>query len=293
MIAMLEQDLKHILAIKRRMPNPYRGHPRFFFGMTRHPKKTYYYWSGVDRKPSPWHPQVVFQYTLSGWGIYSRNQQEWKIDRHKAFITIVPSNHLYQLPPNSPGWSFFFLTFQHPYIAERITDALKKHSGVISLNEDSPLIIKSVDLIRLTQKGLFADEHEEEAHLLDWMCCAERALEKQNIQQLEKNIWQTRIRNLLEQNLASPLAVEELARHFDLSRSHFTRLFTQKTEISPAAFITALRLYHVEEALRLSTKNLTEIALDCGYADANHLCKAFKREYGITPGGFRKQLRNQ
>ncbi len=290
---MIEQDLKRILTIKRRKPSPYRGHPRLFFGMTSLHEKTEYYWNGLNRKPSPFHPQVIFQYTLSGWGLYSRNRQEWKIDKEKAFITIVPSDHTYHLPANSPGWSFVFLTLQHPYIAERICTALKKHDGVISLNENSPLVIKSINLIRLTQKGLFANEFEEESHLFDWMCCAERALNEEQMPQRVKDLWLNKVRHVIEMDPAAPPSIEELARRFDLSRSHFTRLFSQKTGLSPAAFITTLRLHHVEEALRLSDKNLNEIALDYGYADANHLCKAFKREYGITPGELRKQLRNR
>jgi AraC-like DNA-binding protein len=196
-------------------------------------------------------------------------------------------------PPDSPGWSFFFLAFQHPYIAERMASALEKHSGVVSLQENNPLLIKSIDLIRLTQNGLFAEAHEEESHLLDWMCCAERTLEETDLPLREKQLWLNRVRITVEQNLSAPPSIEELAIQYDLSRSHFTRLFTQKTGISPAAFITRLRLHHVEEALRLSDKNLTEIALDHGYADANHLCKAFNRCYKITPGEFRKKIRGQ
>lgn len=290
---MSQKELQQILAIKRRIPTPYRGHPRLFFGINHLKKGTDYHWNGQKRRITPWHPQVIFQYTFSGEGLFTREGKQWQIKEGEAFITIVPSEHIYELPPDSPGWSFFFLTFQHPYIAERIAKALETHFGVVSLQGNHPLLIKSIDLIRLTQNGLFADVHEEEAHLLDWMCCAERTLEETHIPQREKQLWLNRVRATVELNLAAPPAIEELAAQYDLSRSHFTRLFTQKTGISPAAFITRLRLHHVEEALRLSAKNLNEIALDYGYADANHLCKAFKREYGITPGEFRKQLRNR
>ena len=290
---MIEKEIQRILLEKRRMPNPHRGHPPLFFGANRFPKGADYHWVGEMRKPSPWHPQLIFQYTFSGWGHYSRQSKKARqVGPGQAFFAIVPSKHVYEIPPESPGWSFFFLTFQHPYIAERIAKALQNHSGVVTLSEEHSLLLKSVDLIRLTQSGLFADSHEEEAHLLDWMCCAERTLEEEQWPQREKNIWLTRVRASVEHDLSEPPSVEELAGQYNLSRSHFTRLFTQSTGISPAVFITRLRLHHVEETLRLSNMTLHEIALDFGFADSNHLCKVFKRQYGITPGEFRKQLRN-
>lgn len=288
-----KEQINRILSIKRRMPNPYKGHPRLFFGSNTFQKGADYHWNGLQRKCSQWHPQVLFQHTLSGWGKFTREKKSWSVGPGQAFITIIPSDHIYELPPESPGWSFFFLTFQHPYIAERISNTLEKHCGFITLAENSPLILKSVDLIKLTQSGLLTNPHEEESHLLDWMCSAENTLEEATRPLHEKDIWQTRVRTILEQDLASPLSIDDLARQLNLSRSHFTRLFTQKTGISPASFITALRLHHVEEALRLTDNNLTDIALDFGYADANHLCKVFKRHYGITPGNFRKQLYNR
>ena len=289
---MLEKEIQRILSETRRTPNPYRGHPMLFFGANRFPKGADYRWVGKKRRPSPWHPQLVFQYTLSGWGRFSKEGQSHPINPGQAFFTMVPSTDIYELPPESPGWSFFFLTFQHSYIAERIAHALEMHSGVVTLGEEHPLVLKSVDLIRLTQSGLFADSHEEEAHLLDWMCCAERTLEEEQRPQREKNIWLTRVRTSVEQNLGEPPSIEELAGQYHLSRSHFTRLFKQSTGISPAVFITRLRLHHAEEKLRLSDATLHEIALDLGYADSNHFCKVFKRQYGITPGELRKQLRN-
>jgi AraC-like DNA-binding protein len=290
---MIEQEISRILSVKRRMPSPYRGHPRLFFGINRLAPKTSYRWDGSARRPSPWHPQLIFQYTFSGWGSFTWHNKTHRIEPGMAFLSIVPSPHVYELPPESPGWGFFFLTFQHPYIAQRIAERLSRHPGVISLGEEHLLTIKSVDLIRLTQNGIFADQHEEEAHLLDWMCCAERTLEEAGRTSQEKDIWLNRVRTSVEQNLSDPPSIEYLAGQYDLSRSHFTRLFTQKTGISPAAFITRLRLHHVEETLRLSDRNLYEIAVEHGYADANHLCKAFKRQYSITPGQLRKQMRNR
>lgn len=52
-----------------------------------------------------------------------------------------------------------------------------------------------------------------------------------------------------------------------------------------------IRVARIARARRMLTETqtpLTEIALSCGFADLSHFCNVFRREYGITPGRYRK-----
>ncbi|MBU3666037.1 MAG: helix-turn-helix transcriptional regulator [Chthoniobacterales bacterium] len=285
---MLEQELTRLLSVKRRMPSPYRGQPRLFFGAGRLMKGEDYDWDGLKRNRPPEHPQLLFQYTFSGCGLFTRANKQHRMEKGRAFFAVIPSAHVYKLPPDSPGWNFFYLTFQHPHTVSRIAAALEQHCGVIELDERHPLITKSADLIRLTQNGVFADSYEEEAHIFDWMCAAERELREPAASPKESHIWQNRVLAVLNKNPAAPPSIEELAAYFDLTRSHFTRIFKDKTGDSPAAFITQFRIHRIEQDLRLTGKTLEEIACDHGYGDTSRLCKVFRKSYGMSPGAYRK-----
>jgi AraC-like DNA-binding protein len=285
---MLEQELTRLFSVKRRVPSPYRGQPRLFFGTGRLSKGAHYEWDGQKRDRSPKHPQLLFQYTFGGCGLFTRANVRHRMQKGRAFFAVIPSPHVYRLPPESPGWNFFYLMFQHPYTVNRIAAALEQHSGVISLDENHPLITKSADLIRLTQNGVFADSYEEEAHIFDWMCAAERELREPGASRKESHVWQNRVLAVLSKNPGAPLSIEELAAYFDLSRSHFTRIFKEKTGDNPAAFITQFRIHQIEQDLRLTGKTLAEIACDHGYGDISRLCKVFRKKYGMTPGAYRR-----
>ena len=61
--------------------------------------------------------------------------------------------------------------------------------------------------------------------------------------------------------------------------------------MAPAAYILEVRLAEVRRLLRETSLPLKDIAGQTGFADANHLCKAFRRQFHMSPGGYRQQVR--
>ncbi len=55
--------------------------------------------------------------------------------------------------------------------------------------------------------------------------------------------------------------------------------------------MTQVRLEAAARHLAESDDTLDTIAAQTGVADANHLCKVFRRHYHLSPGTYRKQLR--
>lgn len=74
-----------------------------------------------------------------------------------------------------------------------------------------------------------------------------------------------------------------------MSRATFARRFRHLVGQSPMAYVTRLRLSHAGRMLRKGHADLEEIAEAVGYATAFSFSKAFKRQYGLAPGLYRKQ----
>jgi transcriptional regulator GlxA family with amidase domain len=51
-----------------------------------------------------------------------------------------------------------------------------------------------------------------------------------------------------------------------------------------------VRLQEVSRRLVHSKEKLEAIARATGFADANHLCKVFRRHRHLSPGEFRRQM---
>ena len=86
-----------------------------------------------------------------------------------------------------------------------------------------------------------------------------------------------------------PLSLDELLKKFPMSRSTINRNFLRTVGITPAQYLSKLRMNHAAELLQNSRLPVGEIALRCGYRDSNYFSRVFRKNFGCTPGMFRKQ----
>ncbi|MBB6345916.1 AraC family transcriptional regulator [Nonomuraea muscovyensis] len=90
---------------------------------------------------------------------------------------------------------------------------------------------------------------------------------------------------------SAPWTVESLAERSGLSRAAFARKFAALVGEPPMAYLTRWRMTLAAKLLRDSDVPLISVAARTGYSTEFALAKAFKREYGIAPGGYRRQAR--
>lgn len=101
--------------------------------------------------------------------------------------------------------------------------------------------------------------------------------------------WQERrAKELLDAHLDGRIAVAELARQCGLSVGHFSRAFRQSTGDAPYAWLIRRRVDAAKALLRDRRVPLTQVALDCGFANQSHFTRAFKRQIGTSPGHWRR-----
>lgn len=101
--------------------------------------------------------------------------------------------------------------------------------------------------------------------------------------------WQERkVRGYIEDNLDNTILVEDLADLVSLSAAHFCRAFKKSFSATPHAYIVQRRVMRAQELMRATTSPLSQIALDCGFADQTHLSKLFRRLTGRTPNAWRR-----
>jgi len=82
------------------------------------------------------------------------------------------------------------------------------------------------------------------------------------------------------------IAFRDLARRVECSPFELCRAFHRETGFTLTQFRHSLRLRNALELLR-GTRDLTDIALDLGYASHSHFTAAFRRHFGVTPSRYR------
>ncbi|MBT2443387.1 AraC family transcriptional regulator [Streptomyces sp. ISL-36] len=83
--------------------------------------------------------------------------------------------------------------------------------------------------------------------------------------------------------------VEDLGAEAGLSRAAFARRFTALVGRPPLAYLTWWRMTTAGRLLRADDTPLRTVAGRTGYASEFAFAKAFKREYGVAPGQYRRQ----
>ncbi|CAM4285276.1 AraC family transcriptional regulator [Nocardiopsis rhodophaea] len=94
-------------------------------------------------------------------------------------------------------------------------------------------------------------------------------------------------RDLLNNTLADPPSLEELAAAVDVSPFALLRAFRAVHGLPPHAYLNNLRVLRARRLLATGMRP-AEVAGELGFADQPHLTRHFKRQLGVTPGAFRR-----
>lgn len=94
----------------------------------------------------------------------------------------------------------------------------------------------------------------------------------------------TQTKNFILAHLSDPeLAIEDIAKALDISRSTLNRLFAAEAT-TPMKWIWHQRLAACYEALAAGrVKQITTLAFDHGFNDLSHFSRSFKKMYGRSP----------
>ena len=97
---------------------------------------------------------------------------------------------------------------------------------------------------------------------------------------------------LLQNPDQDKLTLEVLAERFHVSGSKLKADFKQVTNMPIHSFRRHVQLQSARILLETTQQALAQISYSCGFTDESYFIRAFRKEYGITPGNYRKQLKN-
>ncbi|MBC8134910.1 MAG: helix-turn-helix transcriptional regulator [Fibrella sp.] len=264
---------------------------------TRHPDDGYSF-EGLKRGGDPKHPRLLLQITLSGEGYWvGADGAAISLPEGQGFFAVLPSTHRYFLPPEASGnWGFFWVMIRHPYVITRLAARLSETGTVWDFAADSRTAFVCSSAARLALLGeSVRDPFDAEAALFDFLLCVERSARAQRHGGAETAAARDQLlaetRRYVENHLAAPIGVPDLAKSRNMERSRYSHYFRSVTGETPARFMTQVRLESAARCLAETDATLDAIATQTGFADANHLCKVFRRHYHLSPGAYRKQLR--
>ncbi|MBR6765952.1 MAG: helix-turn-helix transcriptional regulator [Clostridia bacterium] len=95
----------------------------------------------------------------------------------------------------------------------------------------------------------------------------------------------------IENNLSNNITVRSMAENAHVSINTLERHFKEFLNVSPKDCLKYKRLARACTMLS-EGKNVQETCDICGFSDYSHFIATFKKEYGMTPLKFQKQIKN-
>jgi len=95
----------------------------------------------------------------------------------------------------------------------------------------------------------------------------------------------------MENHIADPLDLSQLARQSGLGERQLNRVFKDKLGVSTVSFYRCLRLEKGHALLLQTGLSMSEIAATTGFTGAAHFSTRFRQRYGMPPSQLRREAR--
>jgi AraC-like DNA-binding protein len=96
----------------------------------------------------------------------------------------------------------------------------------------------------------------------------------------------------IHQNYDQKITLEEIAYAGAVCRSRCCTLFNKYVGQTPNNYVTQYRLQKSCEMLKETRRSISEIALACGFQSASYFSSIFRKQMGVVPQNYRKQVSN-
>ena len=93
--------------------------------------------------------------------------------------------------------------------------------------------------------------------------------------------------NYIKSSCAENLSIADIADHAGFSTDYFNRLFRERTGFTVMEYVRFTRLSRAALLLRTTSREITDIAFDCGYETHESFTRAFGNLYGRSPSEYR------
>ncbi len=248
-----------------------------------------YMWNNADRCDGHF---VIIQRTISGLGTFVWEGRTFPAPAGHAFVATVPEASSYHFPQDQKSaWTFSWLNFYGP-LAVRICQDLRRQFGpVLPLPRRSPAGSAFAALVAQGERRDPADPHDTSLACFGFL--VEWARQLGRPPQNDPDPAETAMR-ICRARFREPLGVKELAGETGISREHFTRLFTERTGLSPALFLRNLRTDAARQMIQDGLVPLKEAALRCGFSSPRALNRALEARKSAprhAPDALRQKAR--
>ncbi len=131
----------------------------------------------------------------------------------------------------------------------------------------------------------FQDIQELYAWMKNFLRAAVEALESKN---MRFSPCISRVVSHIEKNFAQDISLKTMAYDLNINAAYLGQLFKLETGQLFSVYLNRIRIDHAKKLLLQTNCTLSEVSLQCGYANISYFYNIFKKFTGQTPSQYRK-----
>jgi len=251
---------------------------------------------------SPMTNQACFIFVLEGnFRIYSEADQVQTSERDG--ILMKCGNYFAKLNPSANGLTKAVVVHFYPEVLKKIyiddiPGFLKKQNQHL----DPPMVqVKSDVLVqKYFESMIFYFENPElvteELLILktkELFLLLDKTKNSESVRALLSNLFSPKtytFKEIVNAHIYDQISLTDLSELCNMSLSSFKREFNRIYQEAPARYIKMKKLEKVKNLLEHSDKNISEIAVDCGFGSLVSLSTSFQNEFSNSPSDYRKKV---
>jgi AraC family transcriptional regulator len=228
------------------------------------------------------HARAYFSLLLAGDYVENADHDEW---RYQPFdVGFHPARFPHRDCIGAAGARFLCLE-----VCAEVLDA----ADVQLLNSPSMLSPDiAVQLLRLYRPLILGTLSAIDCESAVWELCGEVSGEPRHPERGQP-AWLRRCLELVGEEFAEPLTVQDIARRNGIHPVHLSREFRRRFGESLGEYANKVRVRQACALMTRDTGPLAAVAAATGFTDQSHLCRVFKSLLGCTPSEFRRCARHR
>ena len=229
----------------------------------------------------------ILIYCIAGSGTIQTNENKHHLGPNSFFIIPGSKSHSYWASKNNP-WSIYWLHFGGKRSLEfeqyfrkvipidqslnsRINDRINLFNEILTALE-SGFSKNNIEYANLCLNSLLASFFYRDTY---------RAVKGiKSADPVDRSIL------FMQINIERELKIKDISAHVNLSESHYSKLFRNKTGSSPIEYFINLKMQEAIRLLSNQSLRIKEVAFKLGYNDPCYFSRIFSKQIGVNPRSF-------
>lgn len=222
----------------------------------------------------------VFEYILSGQGFIQENNKRYEVHAGDAYV-LRPNTYQHYKSDTQNPWTKVWFNVYGSLVRHMLSDYSLESTVVFPGVQNGEFLM---EIVKTIENNPISSSDQIAVLLL------------KHIQKLAASLHVSEdfsqaafsIKQYIEEHLAQPLSIDEIAEHVHLSRSRVLHLFKDVYNTTPYQYYFSLKMELSVSLLTRTSLSISDISEQLGFNGCQHFSSAFKKHYGMSPMAYRK-----